>query len=206
MAASVPDTWIPVERRWLGLDRRGLVPAIVVAAIALLLSVGIPLVDRAVPADVRVIEPGDRLDLGGGITIAPPVGWQLDDGILVSDTITSPVEVGGGDASLTRGGLSVGIHLAPFTGDAAALLDQVERIDSRHGFTVTGQRTSVTAEDGITGLAEQYTSASTQGLVAAYVIDGTGLSVIADGTAGLLPAHLAQIDAMLRSVTRAERA
>ncbi|WP_405099315.1 hypothetical protein [Micromonospora sp. NBC_01412] len=97
------EGWVPVERRWLGLDRRSLTPTIMVAAIAVLLTFVVPLIDRAVPQD-DPIRAGERLDLGGGIVVTPPAGWELESGIRVGDKTTVPVTAGTADAAFSGDG------------------------------------------------------------------------------------------------------
>jgi hypothetical protein len=195
---TVAQTWVPVERRWLGLDRRTLPAAVVVGALILLWAVVMPAVNRVTPADYPRIRAGDRLDLGSGVTITPPVGWRLVDGFVVGSTRTPA----GGDAEVAQSGVVASIHVAAFTGDADALLDRVEQVDASAlpGFTVTGGRTPVNAGDGITGVVEDYGSGSGEGLVAAYVFDGVGVTVVVDAASGQLSVHGAEIDAMLRTV------
>lgn len=195
---TVADTWVPVERRWLGLDRRTLPAAITVGALILLWAVVMPFVNRVAPADYPRIKAGDRLDLGGGVTITPPVGWRLVDGFVVGSTRTPA----SGDAEVAQSGVAVSIHIAAFSGDADQLLGQVEQIDSSElpGFTISGGRSAVNAQGGITGLVEDYSSGSGEGLVAAYVFDDVGLTVVVDAASGQLAVHAAEIGTMLQSV------
>lgn len=201
-------TWTPVERRWLGLDRRTFLPALVVLAIALVLRTVIPAVDHAVPVD-DVIKAGDRINLDDGLTIAPPAGWSLTDGILVGANTVQP-GAGSPTAAFTQGGVGAQIQVARFAGDADALLNQLNRNDSRSSnrpeFTVTGKRATVTATGGLTGVAEDYTSASGDGILAAFTLpDGRGMAVEVVGTTNQLAAHAAEITTMLRSVTVQEQ-
>ncbi|WP_328471357.1 hypothetical protein OHA21_07025 [Actinoplanes sp. NBC_00393] len=198
------DNWVPVERRWLGLDKRTLLPGLVVFAIAILLRSIIPSIDQATPVD-DVIEAGDRLNLDNGLTIAPPVGWELVDGILVGADTVQP-GAGSASASMVQGGVQAQIAVSSFAGDAGALLDQVNRNDSRSdsrpGFTVSAEPTAITTVGGITGAVEGYTSAAGDGLLAAFTFpDGRGMAVEVAGTSEQLAARTSQIDAMLRSVT-----
>ncbi|MBB2940688.1 hypothetical protein FB565_000392 [Actinoplanes lutulentus] len=196
------EGWVPVEQRWLGLDKRTLTPAIVVAVIAILLTFVVPLIDDALPQD-DAIQAGQRLDLGGGIAVTPPTGWELESGIRVGETTTVPVTPGTADASFSGDGVSISIHVASFTGDTTALLDQVETVDN----TVSGRRATVAAQGGIAGLAENYTGVGTAGLVAAYTFPqtGTGMTITVTAPAGQLAAHQKQIDAVLHSVSRQEQ-
>jgi len=204
-------SWVPVEHRWLGLDRRSFGPAIVVAVIGLLLAGVLPLINQAVPGDDE-IKAGDRLNLGAGITMAAPAGWQLEQGVRVGATTTVPVTPGTGDAVLVRDGVSVTVHLAPFGGDAGALLDQVDENESRSSarpdFSAGGQRSTVTAVGGIVGLTEKYTGASTEGAVAAYTFapDGIGMTISASAPTGQFARHAAEVTAIQRSVMREEPA
>ena len=196
------EGWVPVEKRWLGLDKRTLTPAIVVAAIAILLTFVVPLIDRVVPQDDPILA-GQRLDLGGGIVVTPPVGWELENGIRVGDRTTVPVTAGSADAAFAGDGVSINVHVAAFTGDTTALLDQVEVVDNAVG----GQRRTVPAQGGITGLAETYTGVGGEALVAAYTFPqtSTGMTITVTAPVGQLTAHAAQVDAVLHSVSRQEQ-
>jgi hypothetical protein len=196
------EGWVPVEHRWLGLDRRTLTPALVVAAIAILLTFVVPLISRALPQDDPILA-GQRLDLGGGIVVTPPAGWELENGIRAGETTTVPVSAGTADATFSGDGVSISIHVASFTGDATALLDQVEKVDN----TVRGQRSTVPAQGGIAGLAEGYSGVGVEGLVAAYTFPtgNTGMTITVTAPAGQLAAHAGQVDAVLRSVSRQEQ-
>jgi hypothetical protein len=197
------STWTPVDRRRLGLDRRTLLPGLVVLAVALLLRTVIPAVDHAVPVD-DVTRAGDRINLDAGLTIAPPAGWALTDGILVG---ASTVEPGAGSpsASFARGGVSARIQVARFAGDADALLNQLNRND-RSEFSVTGRRATVTATGGLTGVVEDHASSSGDGILAAYTLpDGRGMAVEVDGAANQLATRAGEINTMLRSVSFQEQ-
>ncbi|MFD7853875.1 hypothetical protein ACFV6B_06185 [Streptomyces microflavus] len=176
-----------------------------VVVIGLLLAVVLPLVDRSV-AEHEVVHAGDRLDLGQGLTIAPPVGWQVVRGIKTGTAITVPVSDTNG-AVLADGVVTASIQVAPYDGDSRQLLDQVNSNNSRSaelpGFRVGNDPRPVTTPGGITGLVESYSTTSGSGVLAAYALDtGRGLTILvtsADSTQ--MPAHTAQIAQMLSSVT-----
>jgi hypothetical protein len=171
------------------------------AGLAALLAVVLPAVDRLVPVTAGPIRPGERLNLGGGVTIAPPAGWRLRSGIRTTDRTVAPVRPGDGYATLDDGGaVTVVIHLADFDGGGpAALLDQVDRVNARARPTlaVTGGRAAVAD-----GLVERFAGPSSEGLIAAYTFGGTGMTVVARAGAAGLAARAAEIDAMLASVAR----
>ena len=68
---------VPVEHRWLGLDRRTIAPALGVAILALFWAVVVPAIDRAIPED-RKVEAGQVFGAGNGVTVAPPTGWNVE--------------------------------------------------------------------------------------------------------------------------------
>src|SRR5262245_9135453 len=71
---AAPVGHVPVEHRWLGLDRRTLAPGLGVLLLALLWAVVLPAVNEAVPDD-REVGAGTVLVASHGVTVVPPVGW-----------------------------------------------------------------------------------------------------------------------------------
>ncbi|WP_203843278.1 hypothetical protein [Winogradskya humida] len=178
-------------------------PALVVFVIAIVLRGIIPLIDSAV-AGHDVVRAGDRLNLDAGLTVTPPVGWQVVDGLLVGASTVEP-GAGSSSATLTDDGVSAQAQVAPFTGDANALLDQINRnngkSDDKPVYT-DGSRGVVNATGGIVGVVENYTDTSNDGITAAYALpDGRGLVIQVVGAGNQLSAHTAQVSAMLRSVS-----
>jgi hypothetical protein len=200
-------SWVPAEQRRLGLDRRSLLPALVVFVIAIVLRAIIPLIDSAVPGH-EVVRAGDRLNLDQGLTVTPPVGWQVVDGLLVGAGTVQP-GAGSSSATLTQDGVGARFQVAPFAGDANALLDQIDRNASKSGDRpayTDGSRGAVNAAGGIVGVVENYTDTSGEGITAAYALpDGRGLVIRVSGAGNQLSAHAGQISAMLRSVSPAAR-
>ncbi len=71
-----------------------------------------------------------------------------------------------------------------FDGTPAELLDQVEKVTSATddpSFQVDGDPATVTTPAGEVGVVQTYSSVIGDGLVAAFVIDGTGLKITAYG-------------------------
>ncbi|GLY26318.1 hypothetical protein [Micromonospora sp. NBRC 101691] len=201
-----PPSWVPAEHRWFGLDRRSLLPGLVVAVLGFLLAWVLPLVDSATPAPDDAIRPGDRLNLSGGLTVTPPQGWQLVDGLRVGADTAEPEE-GSPNATVVRDGVAAHLRVAPFTGDADALLDQVNtnenRSDARPAFTIDGERTTVPTVNGLTGVIERYTSTAADGMIAAYALpDRRGMTIeISAASREQLAVYQREIDVMLRSVS-----
>ncbi|MET9229998.1 hypothetical protein [Lentzea sp. NPDC003310] len=153
MTQAAPPGWVPVEHRFLGLDRRTFAPALGVLAVALVLLYGLPALNAVVPWH-NEIRPGDVLDLGDGATAVPPVGWQLEDGILAGTASVSPASL---TAQLTTGGATISLRGAAFPGSADAFLDQVLRSEGGSP-GVDGSRGTLTTASGLVGVALGSTS------------------------------------------------
>jgi hypothetical protein len=87
MAATA--TARPDERGPFGIDRRTVKPALLVLALAVLMSVVLPLIDSRTRYQDEIHE-GDVAQIAEGITLVPTPGWNLASGALVGDT-RSPV-------------------------------------------------------------------------------------------------------------------
>ncbi|GLY50680.1 hypothetical protein [Lentzea sp. NBRC 102530] len=166
MTETAPRGWVPVEHRFLGLDRRTFGPALSVLVIALVLLAGLPAVNALIPWH-NEIRAGDVLDLGDGATAVPPVGWQLEDGTLAG---TGAASATGLQVQLTTGGATISLRGTAFTGTADAFLDQVLRSEGSAG--VDGTRGTVTTASGLAGVALGSTSPQGDGLDVAFKMAG----------------------------------
>ena len=197
---------MPVEHRWFGLDRRTFKPALIVLAIALLLIYGWQGLNAAIPWD-NATKAGDVLDLGSGATAVPPVGWQLESGALVGGA-------GAGSAvELAKGGATIELQVASFSGTANAFLDQVERSEGVDDPSrLSASRSTVTTDSGLVGVVQSGSSSSGDQLVAAFKL-AAGSAPAVDGAPGLVvevrtaPGQFEQyqgaIVALVRSITPA---
>ncbi|SFR04170.1 hypothetical protein SAMN04488564_102469 [Lentzea waywayandensis] len=182
MTDAAPREWVPVEHRFLGLDRRTFAPALSVLVIALLLLYGLPALNAAIPWH-NEIRAGDVLDLGDGATAVPPVGWQLEGGTLAGTGSVSPSSV---QVQLASGGATITLRGTSFTGTADAFLDQVQRSEgSPPG--VDGSRGTVTTASGLVGVAQGSTSPNGDALDVAFKMAG------ASGEAEAAPALLVRV-------------
>ncbi|GAA3550766.1 hypothetical protein GCM10022197_02040 [Microlunatus spumicola] len=196
-----PEGWVPVERRWLGLDRGTLRPAAVVLAVAVLMIFVVPAVDRAVPAG-RPVVPGEVLALDGGVGFAPATGWDVVDGVRLGDPTRS------GDypstASVVADAVSFGVTTAKFAGSPQQLLTQVEGLQERTGAgrgpQVVGDPRPVRTAAGQDGVMTETRSATTTGLIAAFVIDGTGVEVVVSGPRDAGTGRAADVTTMVESI------
>ncbi|MEU8639039.1 hypothetical protein AB0C38_43185 [Amycolatopsis sp. NPDC048633] len=164
-----PRGWVPVEHRFLGLDRRTFTPALIALAVALVLAYGLPAVNAAIPWH-NEIRAGSLLDLGAGGTAVPPVGWQLENGTLAgSGAATSPASL---DAVLATGGATIELRGASYRGSADAFLDQVRRSEGREAPAIDGARGTVTTSAGLVGVAQSTTGPGGDGLDVAFKMAG----------------------------------
>ncbi|MFJ5986964.1 hypothetical protein [Lentzea sp. NPDC092896] len=182
MTDTTPRGWVPVEHRFLGLDRRTFAPALSVLVIALLLLYGLPALNAAIPWH-NEIRAGDVLDLGDGATAVPPVGWQLESGTLTGAGSASPSSL---QVQLAAGGATISLRGTSFTGTADAFLDQVQRSEgSPPG--VDGSRGTVTTASGLVGVAQGSSSPNGDALDVAFKM------AAASGEAEAAPALLVRV-------------
>src|SRR5687768_3507725 len=109
------------------------------------LAIGLPILDRALPAD-RPVRTDQPYPVGGGVTVVPPRGTVLDV------TGTRPGDTAG-TALFRIGPVRYAIVVQPFNGslDAAATRMR-QRITGTPGYQVTGDQLAVTTGGGLTGL------------------------------------------------------
>ena len=200
-AADVaPLDWVPVEDRWLGMDRRALVPAVVVAAFAALAFWGFPALNGAIAVDDPV-RAGDVIQLDEAVTFAPAAGWNLTTGLRQGDAATTGYP---GTAQVTQNGVAFTVIADTFDGTPRALLSQIKRtnsqLDADSAITVNGRVQTFTTVSGEHGVIAPFTSSSGVGLVAAFVFGGTGVEVVAFGPTTIDSSTQRDIISMLESV------
>jgi hypothetical protein len=168
-AQERPPGRVPVEHRFLGLDRRTFTSALVVLVVALVLSYGLPALNAALPWH-NEIRAGDVLDLGGGATAVPPVGWQLESGALTGTAPTAPTTL---RALLATGGATITLRGAPYEGSAENFLDQVERVEG-DAPGADAARSTVTTAAGLVGVVQAGSGPGGDALDAAFKVAGAG--------------------------------
>jgi hypothetical protein len=202
------------ESRPLGIDRRTIGPALVVIALAVVMSVILPSINSETAYGDQVHK-GDIAVIAAGITLVPASGWDLASGALVGET-RSPI---GGTATteLVNGSVTFFVQTAPFDGTPSALLARITKInaDLNHAqgraFGTT-DRYEVTTREGVVGVAEDFVGVARQGSVAAFVFEsrgqsntpqGEGVEIVAAGPTGAISRQRDDIVAMIRSIRTA---
>jgi hypothetical protein len=192
--------WVPVERRWFGLDRATIAPALVVLGLAAVLALVVPAVDHAVSGGTR-IRAGDVVVLQGGIQFVPAAGWDLTDGILRGD---EPRAGDSSTAAVVDGPVTLAVRTGRFTGAPLALLEQIKKttdaLHGKHGLHVTGDAAAIRTAGGDQGVIARYQGTSADGVLAAFVIHGTGVEVVVTGPSDLPREPSQPVASMITSV------
>ncbi len=197
------DGWVPADKRLLGLDRRTLAPTVTVLALAILMSVVLPLVNAAVPYR-DIVNAGDVLELQGDVTFVPVAGWGITSGVRAGH---GPLSGEYPDhATVVNSDVTFTVRTAPFDGDANALLDQIEKtsdaLNRGRGLHVTGQHDTVTTDQGKQGATASITGPQKGGVIAAFVFGGRGVEAEATGRADSGVKVTAVVRDMIRSISR----
>jgi hypothetical protein len=191
---------IPVEHRFLGLDRRTIPLAAVALAVWLLWVVVVPAIDEAVPWR-DVTRPGDVLQVTATVTMTPAVGWGVQSGLRTTDRTKSGEN--SEDVVLVNGGVTFQVTSGPWTGTPAQLLDQVTLITGTvigQSFRITQGAATIRTADGDVGVLESFATPRVEGLVAALVYGGDGLQIQAVGTPEQLAARAGDVQRMISSI------
>jgi hypothetical protein len=202
-------------RRSAGIDRRTVGPALLVLALAVLMSVVLPSIESATSYGDQV-DKGDVAEIADGFTLVPATGWDLATGALVGHT-RSPV---GATATteVVDGGVELQVQTAPYDGTSSALLTRVNKIGAdlerlRGSAHATTRRYAVRTRQGVVGVAEDFVGANKQGTIVAFVFRSRGRStstqgqarregvvVVAAGPKGPISLRRDDIVAMIRSI------
>ncbi|MFD7076755.1 hypothetical protein ACFV9G_21275 [Nocardioides sp. NPDC059952] len=198
---SRPPDWVPVERRWWGLDRLTLRPALIVVAFALVAHFGVPAIDAALPNDDET-SAGDRMLLKKGVSFVAAPGWNIESGIVEGD---EPISGSLPRTTvLTSGEVSFTVTVGDFDGDLRGLMEQLEKTtdatNGSDGFHITSDAYGIRSADGEDGLLARYSSIDADGALAVFLHDGTGAQVTSTGPAGTDEDVVEQVAAMILSV------
>jgi hypothetical protein len=183
------------------MGRRGGVLANLLGSLAVLLTagaiaLGLPALDRALPA-ARPVPAGRPYPVGGGVSLVPPPGALLDV------TKTRPGRDRGTVLFLV-GPVRFVVVVMPSAGsltDAAGRLRQ--KITSSRGYQVTGIEGAVTTGTGLGGRGGGYTAPGRTGRYSVFLIGGTAIEVTVSGTRADVGGALADIDASMNTITYA---
>jgi hypothetical protein len=212
LLAMTTTTTGAAEQRRAGIDRRTVGPAMLVLALAALMGVALPSVDRATSYHDQVAS-GDVAQIADGLTLVPATGWDLATGALVGHTRSSVGTTA--TTEVTDGGVELQVQTAPFDGTPSALLARVNRINTdlgrlKGGAAATTRHYAVTTRQGAPGVAEDFVGAHRQGTIATFVfpvrsqgeVARVGVEVVAAGPKDSISRRRDAIVEMIRSIRR----
>ena len=200
------DGWVPADVRFLGTDRRTIGPTLTVFALAVVMSVVLPIINANVPYH-DIVKAGDVIELQGNVTFVPEAGWGITSGVRAGDAPLSGEYPA--TATVENGALRFRVHTGRFDGDANKLLDQIETtseaLNRGRGVHVTGEQTTIVTDQGMEGATVRVTGPHTGGVIAAFVFDGRGVEAVATGPSDTGAQPAATIFRMIRSISHTEK-
>ncbi|MFF5296056.1 hypothetical protein [Paractinoplanes globisporus] len=174
-------TWVPVERRFLGLDRRTLLPAAVVVALFALAVWLLPYLNDQVKVDDPIVA-GDVIQVGPDIQFVPAAGANLRSGIRQGQAGPTGYP---DTAVVTFEGIGFEVIADAYSGTPAQLLEQIKKNDEglrdNGGLRVTSDPVTITNDTGDEGVLARYDGNGSIGAIAAFVLDGTGVEIVVQG-------------------------
>ena len=199
------ENWVPADRRLLGLDRRTLIPAGVVALLFAVSVWALPAVNRAVAVEDPV-RAGDVVQVGT-VEFVPVVGANIVAGLRQGQP--------GADgsypetAAVTYQSTVFEVDTDEYNGTARQLLEQIKKNDEGTRYDsgavqVTGDPVTIVNADGDKGVIADYKSSNADGLIAAFVFDGTGVEIQILGPGAVANGVSQDTAAMLQSVRPVE--
>lgn len=196
------------------IDQRTVKPALLVLALAVLMSVVLPSVDSRTSYRDEV-HSGDIAQIAEGITLVPSPGWDLASGALAGHT-RSPVD-STAQTEIVDGSVKFEVQAAPFNGTPPALLRRINKIGTEldRARARTGSY-PVTTRQGAVGVGEDFVGATRQGSVVAFVFKTRaqssqsrpqstreGVAIVVSGPKGPMARGRGDIVAMIRSMRAA---
>jgi hypothetical protein len=194
--------WVPADQRLFGVDRRTIAPTLAVFALAIVMSVVLPVINAGVPYD-DIVKAGDVLQLQGDVSFVPEAGWGITSGVRAGNAPLS------GDypatATVVHQAVKFTVHTGRFDGDADKLLDQIETtsdaLNRGRGVHVAGAHTTIVTDQGQQGATARITGPHSGGVIAAFVFDGRGVEAVATGPSDAGADLTGAVSQMMRSIS-----
>lgn len=196
------DARVPVEHRWAFLDRRTILPAAVVLLVGVLWVVVVPAINGMIQVS-RPVTPGTVLAAGPQVSFTPVVGWEIASGVSAGHA-PAPIP-----AEVVDGGTRFQISQVAWSGSLQDLFSraaQVRAVGSDPGNRFDGAPTTVTTNQGVTGIGQPFLTGEGPGELVALLRNGVGAVVITTGPADQNAAVQQPIDQMRASIVFADPA
>jgi hypothetical protein len=176
---------------FLGLDRRGWPGTVIVALIAALIAVGLPLLNDLVSAD-RPVEAGSIVEVGRDVSFRAADGWSLD----AERTSTEADRV-----VLAQGALSYAVEAATATRPLPLEFERfADEIRASSGAQLFNGPDSVTTDDGLVGIVGSFSAPTSEGRFGVFQAGPTLVRVLAEGPPDAMAAGIDDVIAMTRSL------
>lgn len=193
-----PEQWVPLDRRWCGLDTASIAPAAVVLGLALTMSVAIPVIDFETRYHEEV-QPGDIMAVATGVTFVPRQGWGITGGVRAGH---QPVTGYPDSATVVDGDASFALSVVDFAGTVDDLLTQQQQQNVTDDADV-GERSVVTTDQGMQGVQVDVSGTNADQLIAAFTVDDVGITVLAIVPPDAGPADHDAVAGMVASIRTA---
>jgi hypothetical protein len=176
---------------FLGLDRRGWPGTVIVALIAALIAVGLPLLNDLVSSD-QALEAGETVEVGPHVSFRAADGWSLDD------ERTSPRA---DRVDLSQGALSYVVEAATATRQLPLEFERfAEEIRDSSGAQLFNGPESVTTDQGLVGIVGSYSATTSEGRFGVFQAGPVLVRVLAHGPPDAMAAGIDDVVAMTRSL------
>jgi hypothetical protein len=171
---------------------RNLLGTLVVAAVVAGTGLGLPAVDRAIPA-AHLIPPG-RYAVAAGVSVVPPRGAVIDV------TRTEPGEHQGSVLFLV-GSVEYAVVVTPFTGTLRGATDRLRsKITSVSGYQIAHGEAGIATDAGVPGRQGVYVTPGVDGRYAVFLSGGLAAELTVAGGALDLRRRLPALEASIRSL------
>lgn len=201
-STSAQQRRVPVEHRWLGLDRRSLPYAAISFAVLALWAWVLPWVSDQVAWDDPV-RPGEAIQVTDDVTMAAAPGWGVVAGLRTSD-VTRSGQKAVNQVVLVKDGVAFSVFQGPFSESPTRLLQQAELIQTASGeaydFAVSGEVSPRTTASGLRGVTQDFSMADSRGAITAFVVDDVGIDIQVTGPEAQVAAHAHEVGDMIDSL------
>jgi hypothetical protein len=197
-----------VRRGAFGFERRGLLPAAIVAGIVAFYAAGLPFVDALIsptgsysaPGATAQLTPPPRDSQTGAVTPSgPATEVQL---VPASEWRRNTESSSSRQLTLERDGTTFQVRVYESDANARAAERRLERaVQREHVGVVFNPRQTFVTDQGVAGVGASFVAPRTEGLVFAFARSGTVAEVTVIGPEGAVQGDVAdEADAMVRSL------